>query len=102
MFPKMHPTLDLQLQTSYVRIDTKPRTETSHHDSDDYLTEILILWLHKNYNTEIFGEPSWELLAKAVGHPTGGNDSALAELIICKMYFSRDQWTVKNRSILYL
>ena len=33
MIPKMYPTLDLQLQTSFVRIDTKPRRETSHHDS---------------------------------------------------------------------
>ena len=33
MFPKIYPTLHLQLQTSFVRIDTKPRRETSHHDS---------------------------------------------------------------------
>ena len=48
-------------------------------DVEDCLTEMLTLWLQKNYNTERFGEPSWELLARAVGHPAGGNNSALAE-----------------------
>ena len=48
-------------------------------DIDDCLSEALTLWLNKNYDTEKFGEPSWELLAEAVGHPAGGNNSALAE-----------------------
>ena len=42
---------------------------------------VLTLWLKKNYNTEKHGEPSWELLAAAVGNPAGGNDSVLAESI---------------------
>ena len=32
-----------------------------------------ILWLNKTYNTEQFGEPSWKLLAEAVGDQSGGN-----------------------------
>ena len=39
---------------------------------------MLTLWLNRNYNTERFGEPSWELLASAVGHRAGGNNPALA------------------------
>ena len=48
---------------------------------EDCLIEMLTLWLNKNYNTKRFGEPSWELLAKAVGDPAGGNNPALAEEI---------------------
>ena len=55
--------------------------EKDRHNCKDCLTEVLTLWLKRNYDTERFGEPSWELLAKAVGHPSGGNDSALAQKI---------------------
>ena len=51
-------------------------------DLDECLTGALTLWLNKNYNTKRFGEPSWELLAKAVSHPAGGNNPALSEEII--------------------
>ena len=54
------------------------RIEKEKRDLDDCLTEMLTLWLKKNYNTERFGEPSWELLARAVDHDSGGNDSSLA------------------------
>ena len=50
-------------------------------DLDDCLSEALSLWLNKSYNTEKFGEPTWELLAKAVGHRSGGNNPALADEI---------------------
>ena len=50
-------------------------------DLDDCLSETLSLWLNKSYKTERFGEPTWELLAEAVGHPAGGNNSALADEI---------------------
>ena len=48
---------------------------------EDCLTEVLTLWLKRNYNTEKFEEPSWEMLARAVGHRSGGNNSALAQEI---------------------
>ena len=38
-------------------------------------------WLEKNYNWGKFGEPTWQMLAKAVGHPAGGAYMALAEKI---------------------
>ncbi|CAI8033370.1 hypothetical protein GBAR_LOCUS18822 [Geodia barretti] len=53
-------------------------------DLDDCLSETLSLWLNKNYNTERFGEPSWKLLAEAVGHPAGGNNPALSDDISMK------------------
>ena len=53
--------------------------EAERKKLQDCLTEMLTLWLKKNYNTERFGEPSWELLARAVAHPAGGDNPALAE-----------------------
>ena len=61
--------------------DKLDEIEKDNRDSSDCLTKVLTLWLKRNYITERFGEPSWELLASAVGHPSGGNDSALAERI---------------------
>ena len=55
--------------------------ERDHRLSEDCLTEVLTLWLKRNYNTERFGEPSWEMLARAVGHRSGGNNPALAQEI---------------------
>ena len=57
------------------------KIKIENFDLNDCLTEMLTLWLEKNYNTERFGEPSWELLAAAVGHRSGGNDPAIAEEI---------------------
>ena len=61
------------------------RIERENRDNlEDCLTEVLTLWLNGTYNTERFGEPSWELLARAVAHPAGGNNPALAEEIAKK------------------
>ena len=55
--------------------------ETDNRNASDCLIRVLTLWLNKAYNTERFGEPSWELLAKAVADPAGGNNPALAQEI---------------------
>ena len=55
----------------------------------DRLTEVLKLWLRKEYDVKKFGEPSWSLLAEAVRHRAGGNDSALAQEITKKHAGSR-------------
>ena len=55
--------------------------EMENRKADDCLTKVLHLWLMRAYNSERFGEPSWTLLARAVGHPAGGNNRALAERI---------------------
>ena len=61
--------------------DKLDEIERDNRDSGDCLTKVLTLWLQRNYNTKRFGDPSWELLARAVRHPAGGNNSALAEEI---------------------
>ena len=71
-----HIGLALRLDLNQVK-----RIEKENSDIENCLSEVLTLWLKKNYNTERFGEPSWEMLARAVRHRSGGNNSALAEEI---------------------
>ena len=42
---------------------------------------MLTEWLKKNYNVKKFGEPTWQMLVKAVGNRAGGGNNALAEKI---------------------
>lgn len=44
-------------------------------------TGMLVLWLNQAYNTEKYGLPTWESLAKAIESPTGANNPALAKKI---------------------
>ena len=69
-----------------LRLDLTHLNEIQNSNSDlqDCLTEMLDLWLKKEYNTKRFGEPTWRLLVIAVGHPAGGNDHVLAEKIAGK------------------
>ena len=62
--------------------------ERQNRDLSGCLTAMLTLWLNRSYNTKRFGEPSWELLASAVGHSAGGNNSALAKEITGGAYHS--------------
>ena len=52
---------------------------------EDCLTQVLSLWLKKMYDYKRLGDPSWQLLARAVGDPVGGNNPALAEKIAKKI-----------------
>ena len=72
-------SLGLALGRSPTRLDV---IEKHNRSLDECLTEVLTLWLNHNYDTERFGNPTWELLAKAVGHPAGGNNPALSEEMI--------------------
>ena len=75
-----HIGLALRLDLSELK-----KIERENRDNlEDCLTEVLTLWLNKAYNTERFGVPSWELLARAVAHPAGGNNPVLAEEIAKK------------------
>ena len=38
-------------------------------------------WLMRNYDFQKFGEPTWQQLVEAVGHPAGGANTALARKI---------------------
>ena len=45
------------------------------------LSSMLNKWLKRNYNVKKHGEPTWQKLVEAVGHPAGGADTALAREI---------------------
>ena len=67
-----------------LRLDTRELRkvrEENKDDPEDCLVEMLTLWLNRMYNTKRFGNPSWELLAKAVGHSEGGQNPELAKII---------------------
>ena len=76
-----HIVLALRLDPSELK---KLIMKDNRGNLEHCLTEVQTLWLKKGYNTERFGGPSWELLARAVGHPAGGNNPALAEEIAKK------------------
>ena len=61
--------------------DELKKIEMERRDPEDCLTESLHMWLKGNYDIERFGEPSWELLDRAVAHTSGGNNPALAKEI---------------------
>ena len=61
--------------------DRLKKIERENKDLEDCLTDILDLWLKK---VDGYGEPSWELLARAVAHSSGGKNPALAEGIAQK------------------
>ena len=42
------------------------------------LASMVTEWLKRNYNQERFGEPTWQKLVEAVGHPAGGANMAAA------------------------
>ena len=58
--------------------DLLDRIEASTADVECRLEKVLSEWLKREYDTDHFGLPSWELLVAAVGHPAGGKDHALA------------------------
>ena len=67
-----------------LRISTLNQIEADHQRAADRLSAVLEKWLQKNYNVKRFGEPSWSLVVRAVSHPAGGGDCALALRIATK------------------
>ena len=51
---------------------------------DDCLLDVLQEWLGTAKDDQRHGHPSWQVLVKAVAHPAGGNNRALAEAIAQK------------------
>ena len=48
------------------------------------LEQVILLWLHQNYNVKRFGVPSWRKVVEVVNKSTGGNNHALAKRIAAK------------------
>ena len=65
-----------------LRPDILQNTESRYSgDPCACLSSMVMEWLMRNYNVERFGEPTWQKLVEAVGHPAGGANMALAKEI---------------------
>ena len=66
----------------------KPATlntiEGSRINLKDRLSDVLAEWLNKAYNVQRFGQPSWQLVVRAVRDPAGGDNQALADTMAAK------------------
>ena len=58
--------------------------EANQGDPEKCLSQVVLEWLRKNYNTEKFGEPTWQWLVEVVATPAGGNNNDLAAKIASK------------------
>ena len=67
-----------------LRAPTLDDIEANRQGVEARLSAVLQKWLQKNYNVKRFGEPSWSLVVRAVSHPAGGGDCALALRIATK------------------
>ncbi len=47
----------------------------------DGLDAVIVAWVKQSYNVVRHGDPTWRLLVKAVAHPFGGSNCALARKI---------------------
>ena len=55
--------------------------QTHSNDVAQALTQVLLLWLKRQYDVETHGPPTWQKLREAVDSPSGGDNPALAEEI---------------------
>ena len=69
--------ISLRLSPSIIKLIATQCTS----DPEYCLFTVVEDWLKKMYNTEKYGNPSWQALVRAVASPTGGADQALAQVI---------------------
>ena len=50
-------------------------------DTERALSQVIRAWLKRSYKVDIFGQPSWRTLVKAVDSRSGGYNHALAKKI---------------------
>lgn len=61
--------------------DTARIAAAYHNNPDVCLRAVLLEWLQKSYECQIYGPPTWRMLVKAVAEPAGGDNIILAESI---------------------
>ena len=52
-----------------------------HHDHDQAIDEVLLLWLRQRYDVKKHGVPTWRMLVEAVDKKSGGDNHELAKQI---------------------
>ena len=75
-------SIGLALRLSDDRLDMI-KVNNSDIDVTECLTDMLRLWLKKTYDYVSYGEPTWNMLRKAIASPAGGDDPALADKLPC-------------------
>ena len=48
--------------------------EENRRNTQAALDGVLLLWLHKMYNVEKYGPPTWEMLVEAISKDSSGNN----------------------------
>ena len=74
----------------HLKPDVWEKIDTQYSDNPRAcLTLIVKEWLKRNYNVGRFGEPTWQRLVEAVGHPAGGGNMEVARRIAMKHMVER-------------
>ena len=74
-------SLGLALRLRDYDLNTVYQAYPNESDNEIALKDVLLLWLHKKYNVERFGQPTWRMLVEAVDKETGGNNHDLAKKV---------------------
>ena len=82
-------TLDSKYYQIGMGLRLKPKDlqsieERFHQDPSRALSKVVETWLQQQYNVQKCGQPTWQMLVKAVNSPAGGNDHTLAKKIASK------------------
>ena len=64
-----------------LKSDVLDSIQAENSDNAACLAAMVTEWLMRNYNVKRFGEPTWQQLVEAVGHPAGGANMVLAREI---------------------
>ena len=48
------------------------------------LSDVILMWLKKNYRVEKYGQPTWQKIVEIVANSAGGDDAARAKIIASK------------------
>ena len=61
--------------------DLKAIEELFHQAPSRALSEVVQTWLQQQYDVKKYGQPTWQMLVKAINSRAGGNDPTLAKTI---------------------
>ena len=73
--------LGQSLRLQHDNLEAIRKKYPNESDHERALTDVLLLWLKKEYNVERFGPPTWRMLVEAVYKRSGGNNQELAKQI---------------------
>ena len=69
--------IGLRLKTE----DLKSIEKEFRQDPSRALSEVVQTWLQQRYDVKKHGQPTWQMLIKAINSRVGGNDHTLAKTI---------------------